>query len=200
MNQIQKPKKGYKSIPWLFCKGIEIPKEWDIKTIDNVFDFLISGTNSRSDLNENGEIHYIHYGDIHKKWNLVLDCDLDEIPKIDKEKVSKLPLLKEGDLVIADASEDIEGSGTSVMLKNVKNKKIVGGLHTIVLRNKDEDVSTDFLKYLTSINSVKIQITSFVTGSKVFGLSKNTCKSIRVPFPTFKEQQKIAAVFSNIEK
>jgi len=200
MSQILKPKKGYKSIPWLFGKEIEIPKEWNIKTIDNVCDFLISGTNSRSDLNENGEIYYIHYGDIHTKWNLVLDCDLEEIPRIDKEKVSKLPLLKEGDLVIADASEDVEGSGTSVTLKNVKNKKIVAGLHTIVLRNKDEDVSSDYLKYLTSINSVKIQIISFVTGSKVFGLSKNNCKPIRVPFPKLKEQQKIASILSNIEE
>ena len=200
MNQILKSKKGYKSIPWLFGKDIEIPEKWDIKKIDDVCDFLISGTNSRSDLNEDGEIHYIHYGDIHTKWNLVLDCDSEKIPRIDKEKVSKLPLLKEGDLIIADASEDVEGSGTSILLKNVKNKKIVAGLHTIVLRNKDEDVSHDFLKYLTSINSVKIQIISYVTGSKVFGLTKNNCKSIRVPFPKLEEQQKIAAILSNIEE
>ena len=71
------------------------------------------------------ESRYIHYGDIHTKWNLQLDCDLEKIPRINEEKVSKLPLLKDGDLIIADASEDVPGSGSSILLKNVKNKKLL---------------------------------------------------------------------------
>ena len=200
MSQVLKPKKGYKKVKWLFGQEIKIPQEWEVKKVDlPTFEYLVSGTNARSDLNESSEIRYIHYGDIHTKWNLELNCDSEKIPRIDKEKVSKLPLLKEGDLIIADASEDIEGSGSSILLKNVKNKKIVAGLHTIVLRSKDENISTDFLKYLTSINSVKIQIISYVTGSKVYGLSKKTCKEIKVPFPKLSEQQKIASILSNID-
>jgi type I restriction enzyme, S subunit len=193
------PRNGYKSIPWLFGKNIEIPEEWEVKTFDDMFEFIISGTNARSDLNDSGEIMYIHYGDIHTKWNLQLDCDLDTIPRIDKEKVSKLQLLKEGDLIIADASEDVEGSGASILLKNVKNKKIVAGLHTLVLRRKNENISFGFMKYLTSISYVKIQITSWVTGAKVFGLTKSTSKKIKIPLPTFLEQQKIATIISNVD-
>ena len=146
---VGKARQGYKKIPWLFRKEIEIPEEWKVRKTDDVFEFLISGTNARSDLNDSSEIGYIHYGDIHTKWNLQLDCDLEKIPRIDKEKVSRLPLLKDGDLIIADASEDVEGSGTSILLKNVKNKKIVAGLHTLVLRSKDENISFEFIKYLT---------------------------------------------------
>jgi type I restriction enzyme, S subunit len=193
--------KKFKKIPWLFKKDLIIPKDWDIKKInDDIFEYLSSGTNARSDLNETDEISYIHYGDIHTKWNLVLDCDSETIPRISKEKVTKLPLLKDGDLIIADASEDVAGSGTSILLKNVKNKKIVAGLHTIVLRNKDENISSDFLKYLTSMNSVKIQIVSYVTGSKVFGLSKKSCRNIKVPFPKLPEQQKITSILSNVDE
>ena len=190
----------FKKVPWLFGKEIEIPEEWEVKKIEDVFEFLVSGTNARSDLNDSDEIRYIHYGDIHTKWNLQLDCDLEKIPRITEEKVSNIPLLKDGDLIIADVSEDVEGSGTSVLLKNVKNKKIVAGLHTLVLRSKDENISFEFMKYLTSISHVKIQIISYVTGSKVFGLSKKSCKEIKVPFPTLAEQQKIASILSNIDK
>jgi type I restriction enzyme, S subunit len=189
----------FKKVPWMFSNNIEIPEEWEVKTFDDIFEFIISGTNARSDLNDSGEIGYIHYGDIHTKWNLQLDCDLDTIPRIDKEKVSRLQLLKEGDLIIADASEDVEGSGTSISLKNVKNKKIVAGLHTLVLRRKNENISFDFMKYLTSISSVKIQITSWVTGAKVFGLTKENSKKIKFPLPTFVEQQKISKILSNID-
>jgi type I restriction enzyme, S subunit len=189
----------FKKVPWLFGKEIEIPEEWEVKKIDDVFEFIISGTNARSDLNDSGEIRYIHYGDIHTKWNIQLDCDLDKIPQIDKEKVFRLQLLKEGDLIIADASEDVEGSGTSISLKNVKNKKIVAGLHTLVLRRKDENISFGFMKYLTSVSSIKIQIISWVTGAKVFGLTKASCKKIKVPLPPLPEQQKIASILSNID-
>ncbi|KFM19423.1 putative type-1 restriction enzyme MjaXP specificity protein [Marine Group I thaumarchaeote SCGC AAA799-P11] len=189
----------FKKVPWLFGKDIEIPEEWEVKKTDDIFDFLISGTNARSDLNDVGEIHYIHYGDIHTKWNNELNFDSEKTPRIDKEKVSRLPLLKEGDLIIADASEDVEGSGTSISLKNIKNKKIVAGLHTLVLRRKDETISFEFMKYLTSISYVKIQITSWVTGAKVFGLNKKSCKEIKVPLPPLSEQQKIATILSNID-
>ena len=37
MSQVLKPKKGYKSVPWLFGKEIEIPEEWEVmKFIDKI--------------------------------------------------------------------------------------------------------------------------------------------------------------------
>ena len=171
-------------IPWIFGKEIKIPEEWKIKTFDELFEFLPTASNPRSDLEENGDMQYIHYGDIHTKWNLILDCDSEKIPSINKDKIGTFPLLKDGDLIIADASEDYEGSGVSVLLKNVKNKKIVSGLHTIALRNKDESISSDFKIFLTSIRSVKEQIIRYVTGYSVYGLTRKSLKQIKVPLPS----------------
>ena len=85
---------------------VEIPEEWEIKTFNELFEFLITGSNPRSNLEESGDILYIHYGDIHTKWNFILDCDSEKIPWINRTKVEGIPLLKDGDLIIADASED----------------------------------------------------------------------------------------------
>ena len=188
----------FKKIPWLFGKEIEIPEEWEIKKIDELFTFLRTGINSRKELG-NGSYQYIHYGDIHTKWNLILDCDLDIIPFIDKSQVSHLPLLVEGDLIIADASEDHEGSGVSILVKNVRNQKIVSGLHTIALRDEDKHTSIDFRAYLTSINFVKIQIIAYVTGISVYGLSKKNLSNIVIPIPSLLEQQKIASILSGVD-
>ena len=184
----------------LFGKYEEYPIDWHVKTFDELFKFLRTGSNSRDDLQETGDVYYIHYGDIHAKWRSVLDCDLEEIPMIDKAKVQDLPFLKEGDLIIVDASEDYEGSGASVLLRNVKNRKIVSGLHTIVLRNIDENIFPDFKTYLNSIKFVKNQIIAYVTGISVYGLSKNNLKKIRIPLPPLKEQQKIASILSNVDE
>ena len=181
----------FKNIKLLFGKYENIPKKWKIRTFEEIFKFLSNGTNSRSDLQEHGEIGYIHYGDIHTKWNSVLDCNLEKIPFIGKTKVEKLPLLKEGDLIIADASEDHEGSGASVLLRNVKNRKVVSGLHTIALRSIDTNISSEFKRYLLSIKFVKNQIIAYVVGISVYGLSKNNLRKVRIPLPPFEEQQKL---------
>src|SRR5262249_61474202 len=47
--------------------------EWAVKKLGEIFQFLNTANNSRSDLSENGEIKYIHYGDIHTKWRSFLD-------------------------------------------------------------------------------------------------------------------------------
>jgi type I restriction enzyme, S subunit len=188
----------FKKVKSLFGRYEEIPIDWEIKTFDELFEFLRTGTNSRDDLEESGDVQYIHYGDIHAKWDSVLDCDIEEIPWIDKSKVRELPFLKEGDLIIADASEDYEGSGASVLLKNIKHRKIVSGLHTIALRNIDESIFLDFRTYLNSIKFVKKQIVAYVTGISVYGLSKNNLKKIRIPLPPPKEQQEIASILSKV--
>ena len=189
----------FKKVRWMFGREIEIPEEWEIRQYDELFEFLRTGTNPRSDLRREGEIQYIHYGDIHAKWNSVLDCNIEEIPFIDKSKVENLPLLRDGDLIIADASEDHEGSGASVLLKNIQNRKTVSGLHTIALRKMDESVSPGFLRYLNSMQFVKIQIISRVTGISVFGLSKNNLKRIKIPLPTLPEQRQIASILSGVD-
>ena len=98
-----------------------ILEDWKVKPFGETFKFLPTGSNSRSDLSEYGEIRNIHYGDIHTKWKSFLDCSKNIIPSIDKDKVKNLPLLEEGDLVMVDASEDYDGLGTSVEVKNIRN-------------------------------------------------------------------------------
>src|SRR5437016_8442034 len=58
--------------------------EWKVRKFGEIFQFLNTANNSRSDLSENGDIKYIHYGDIHMKWRSFLDCSSDEIPLIER--------------------------------------------------------------------------------------------------------------------
>ena len=88
-----------------------IPEDWDLVSYDEAFIFLNTATYSRADLSKSGEVKYVHYGDIHTKWNHFLDLNKVELPCIDKDKQRNYSLLKEGDLIMADASEDYDGIG-----------------------------------------------------------------------------------------
>ena len=91
-------------------------------------------------------------------------------------------------------------SGASILLKNVKNRKIVSGLHTIPIRNIDNNIFPDFKTYLNSIKFVKKQIVAYVTRISVYGLSKNNLKKVRIPLPPVDEQQKIASILSTVDE
>jgi len=194
MVEEMKVKEGYKKTE----VGI-IPEDWRVVTFGEAFSFLSTGNNSRSEIKEQGTIQYIHYGDIHTKWRYVLDCDKDNIPFIDEIKVKSLPKLEEGDLIIADASEDYEGIGVSVEIKNIKNRKIVSGLHTFLLRGDKRTFVDGFKGYIQAMKPVKNELRKIATGISVYGISKNNLKNVLIPVPTLSEQKAISKALSDID-
>ena len=176
-----------------------IPEDWQVISFGDAFSFLTTGNNSRSELKEQGTFQYIHYGDIHTKWRYILDCDKNNIPYIDEIKAKGLPKLEEGDLIIADASEDHEGVGVSVEIKNVRNRKIVSGLHTFLLRG-DKSIFVDGFKgYIQSMKPVKNQLIRIATGISVYGISKINLKNVLIPVPTLSEQRAIAEILCDVD-
>ena len=174
--------------------------EWSYKTFEELFDFLKTGSNSRDELSRSEDFGYIHYGDIHTKWDQFLDCDNEEIPSISKEKVKNLPFLQDWDLIVADASEDYVGIGACILLKNIKNKKIVSGLHTILLRSDKTKLSPYYSVYLMSIRDVKDKLIKIATGISVYGLTKNQLKKVEVYLPNdINEQLEIGKIFSDMD-
>lgn len=111
--------------------------EWKEVRLGDYFKFVKSYSISRDGLTDESSeepIYCIHYGDIHAFYdNEFLDFSIQKrIPVIKSEScvIDKKNLLKEGDIILADASEDYEGVGEAVEVINLKNKLAVGGLHT----------------------------------------------------------------------
>lgn len=177
----------------------DIPEDWDISTYGQVFSFLPTSTNARSDLSDTGEYGYIHYGDIHTKWSNHLNLDNSSFPRISSDLVSS-SFIEDGDLIMADASEDYAGIGKSIEIQGVRDNKIVSGLHTYLLRDVNNIFVNGFRGYLHCIRAVKANIDRLATGMKVFGVSKNNLKTIPIPVPPKEEQIAIAAILSDMDK
>ena len=117
-----------------------IPENWEVCRVDEVFKFLRSNSYSRNNLEYSAEpdgIRNIHYGDIHSTYTTgILNCEYFKIiPKVKNDiKVGdNFDRLQNGDIIIADASEDYEGVGSIIELVNIGILKIVAGLHTFAL-------------------------------------------------------------------
>lgn len=179
-----------------------IPEDWEVKLFSDVFDYVNTPSFSRDNLTNlktEKEVKYIHYGDIHSAYKSeMLDVESETIPYLKDEFVNeiKLNFLKEGDLVIADASEDYLGIGECIELKNVGKTKIIGGLHTIVARSKENQTFNGFRTYIFNSFLVSKSLKTIATGISVFGISKGNLSKLKLPIPPLPEQKAIADCLS----
>ncbi len=176
-----------------------IPSDWEVKSYGEVFQFLNTATYSRADLSQSDETKYIHYGDIHTRWNFYLDFSKNELPSIPNEKVKNCSQIKEGDVIMADASEDYSGIGKSVEVRNIGKIKAISGLHTFLFRDKNDVFVNGYRGYIHTIGIVKKQFDELAVGMKVYGVSKTNLKRVLIPCPPKSEQTAIATALSDAD-
>ena len=182
-----------------------LPNDWEIRKFSEVFSFIKTYSFSRnklSDIITKEGVQYIHYGDIHTKFRSnILDVGRKQIPYLIDDFVDKkFSFLIEGDLVIADASEDYEGVAACVELMNVNDSKIIGGLHTLVARDKYGLTTNGFRGYIFKNEFVSSELRMIATGLSVYGISKGNLSRLKIPIPTWSEQRKIAHILSTVQK
>lgn len=154
-------------------------EEWKPIRIGDTFKFIKSYSISRDGLQNEGEgaIFCIHYGDVHAKYDSsFLDFDTQKnIPQLidDSLYIEEGNCLQDGDIVMADASEDYKGVGASVEVKNLNGRKAIGGLHTLVLRPDNKRVSPDFAAYFFASEKVRNTLRKYATGTSVYSVTKN---------------------------
>jgi type I restriction enzyme S subunit len=179
----------------------EIPMDWEVVRIDEVFTFISTNSFSRADLTTietEQKIKNIHYGDIHSKYDSqILDVLNTNIPfiKDDAKLPNKLNYVLNGDLVMADASEDYDGIGKCVEISQIKDEKILSGLHTFLLRANNK-IEFGFRTYPFFNSAVSKQLKKYATGISVLSISKTNLRQLQIPLPPLPEQKKIAEILT----
>lgn len=173
--------------------------EWEKSSFDELFDFHRTASNSRADLGADGDAFYIHYGDIHTKFQDHLDFSQDSPPRIRRELCSNATPLRNGDWVLADASEDYEGLGNSVEVSGLRpSQDAVAGLHTLLLREKRPRFAPGFKGHLSQSADVRSEFIRISTGLKVYALSKGAIRDLLLPIPPVDEQAAIVTVLNDM--
>ena len=176
-----------------------IPNDWAAFSIGELFDHLPTASNSRAHLGHTGTVSYVHYGDIHTRFHHFIDFSSNEMPCLLANQSVTVPRLRDGDLIVADASEDEAGVGKSVEIRNLGETEAVSGLHTFLLRAKNNKTRAGYRGYLLESPSVKMQLRRLATGLKVFGISRQALRDIRIPLPPLSEQRAIAEALSDMD-
>ncbi|EPZ5431184.1 restriction endonuclease subunit S [Vibrio parahaemolyticus] len=196
------PEEG-KSIPeFVFACNVK----WIKKTFEEVYSLKTTNSLSRDKLNyDEGLVKNIHYGDIHTKFSTLFDITKEYVPFISEEisldKIKQESYCQEGDMVFADASEDIDDVGKSIELININGEKLLSGLHTILARQKESYLVKGFGGYLFKSEAMRRQIQKESQGAKVLGISSGRISKIDVIYPIEQsEQQRIVDCLSSLDK
>jgi type I restriction enzyme S subunit len=176
--------------------------EWSMRSLRELFEFSGGIPVSRDQLSTEGHC-YLHYGDIHTSERSFIDVSrtFQDIPKlpIALGRISPNSLLKDGDVVFVDASEDEEGASRYVVILNEMDIPFIAGLHTIVAKTRAADFDHGYLRYCFQAQPVKDQFRFYAVGTKVLGVSKSNIGKIVASIPPKNEQAAIAAVLIDMD-
>jgi len=194
---------NYGSVPRL--RFSEFNDKWENKKLGNLMNFKVTNSYSRDNLNyESGIVKNIHYGDIHTKFQTLFDLEKENVPYINEDislsKISEDFYCQEGDVIFADASEDLNDVGKSIEITNLNGEKLLSGLHTLLARPQKNNFSKGFLGYLLKSDFVRNQIKREAQGSKVLSINVGRISNIHLSLPSISEQQKISEFLSLLDK
>ena len=171
--------------------------EWEESYLGDISMFLSHANYTYSDLNSAGKIGYLHYGFIHSSEYQKLN--VAKLPKISKDQAKNYDCLKDGDIVVADVSEDKDGIGKYVSVDNCEQHPVISGLHTIAIRPDQKYINPVFSPYLLSQSNIHVNLCAKAVGTKVYSISKDNLASLKIKIPSLDEQAAIASALSDMD-
>ena len=166
----------------------QISKHWEVNKLKNLFLFGKGLSITKDDLKDNG-LAVISYGQVHSKLNKgIVNNNLIRYVDEIYLKIGVKSLVKKGDFIFADTSEDYEGCGNSVYID--KNIILFAGYHTIILKTRKYK-NNKYLSYLFQIDTWRKQIRSKVFGIKLFSITQKILKEVSAIIPPIDEQKEI---------
>ena len=178
---------------------------WSAPQLSDLYRFKRTNTLSRDKLNyETGTIRNIHYGDIHTKFKPLFRVDEEHVPYVNPAASANGfndgTFCEEGDIVLADASEDLDDVGKAIEVFSLDGERVVAGTHTILATRRGKVPVIGFGGQLFQSAAVRAGIKKEAQGAKVYGISANRISTIPIPIPpTVAEQQEIAKCFSELD-
>ena len=176
------PVKGYTEMK---DSGIEwipqIPTDWQVKRLKELFSFGKGLPITKADLVDSG-VAVISYGQIHAKSNTGTHLAKSLLRYVPKTFLETNPsaILRKGDIILADTSEDLDGLGNAILMDI--DDTVFAGYHTIILHPSNADFSK-YLSYLFQTDNWRSQLRANASGIKVFSVTQKMLRSCNIILP-----------------
>lgn len=171
-------------------------QSWSTKKISQITERIKSyNISHKLEVKNYTGVKSLHYGDIHL-GTLDRIKNFENLPNVYDED---FVCLQKGDVIVADASEDLPGLGESCFIDlEPAKEKVVAGLHTLVLRPNSE-LDPEFLYAYLKTTMFKHYIYQVATGLKVYSLAPTALSNFHIHLPSLNEQKAITKPLTLIQ-
>ena len=159
----------------------KVPSTWNVVPLKSIFSFGKGLPITKENLVDDG-IPVISYGQIHAKWNTGVTTHERLLRYVDEAYLesNKSALVKKGDLIMADTSEDRDGCGNCAYIDT--DETLFAGYHTIILNALNSE-DNKYFAYLFLTDHWRSQIRKAVSGVKLFSISRRILGGVSVLVP-----------------
>ena len=186
------PRKGYKSVPWLFGKEIEIPEEWELEQLSETGD-LINGLNKEKEDYGHGCLH-VNINNIFESFSIIPE-KLGRVNATQKEIDTYA--LQKGDICILRSSVKREGVGYPALFEHNHTSIVFSGF---IIRFRPHTIwNSTYLTFLLRSVFMRNIVVSKSSSSANTNINQKSLGSIQIIMPPLPEQQKIASILSNMD-
>lgn len=163
----------------------QIPKDWDMKRTKYVSMSFSKGNGiTKEDVDLNGDIQCIRYGEIYSKYNIMFEnC----ISATNLNKISSPKYISNGDILFAGTGELVEEIGKNIVY--IGSKPCLAGGDIIILKHNQ---NPGFLNYALCSQYAQTQKSLGKAKLKVVHISAFDIGNVRIALPPIEEQKKIA--------
>jgi len=187
------PRKGYKSVPWLFGKEIEIPQEWEAHFCSNVFELKHGHQFGESDFVNKKGIKILRIEQITMNGTINLEkCDSIDFNRL---KDFKHILIQEGDILLSLTGQLIKPAIVPELSKPVLQNYRVG---KFITKNKNK-LYKKYIYYLLNSTFIMKQLMMLRNTQAQPNIGKADFDKIKTILPLLSEQQKITSILSNVD-
>jgi len=181
------PRKGYKSVPWLFGKEIEIPEEWEVKKFEDIAK-IRRGASPRP-------IEDSKYFGKGRGWIRI--SDVTKSKKYLKQTTDFLSDLGESKSVAVNDGDVILSIAASVGKPIIIKMKACIHDGFITFTNMSNTMNNEFLYYL--LLKTKSTFTNIGQHGTQSNINSEIVSKTNFLNPPLHEQQKIATILSNVD-
>lgn len=167
----------------------EIPKEWEIKLLEDLSIKIGDGLHGTPVYNKKGKYYFINGNNLNE-GKIVLTNETKMIDKLEYEKYKKE--LNENTILLS-----LNGTIGNLSFYNYEN--IVLG-KSVGYINLNDDIDKIYIFYALSSEDIKKYFYKELTGTTIKNLSLNTLRRTKIKVPTILEQEKIALILSSIDE
>lgn len=171
-----------------------IPKDWSVETFSYMADFK-NGLNYSKDEKGNG-LKIIGVGDFQQNTSIQYG-ELEQVSL--NNPISSDYLLKNNDLLFVRSNGNKELIGRVLLITNLSEDVSHSGF-TIRARLKNGSIDPSYYAYVFKSSIVKNQFHKLGSGTNISNLSQQILGGLRLPYPQYQEQQKIATLLKTWDK